>query len=744
MGWILPLILIVFASPVSAQTAMDCASPTLITSPLTLTKCGSFCSGLTVGDVQADLTWCASCANVSALIGATAVGAPISAAIQLQSTKVCGSAAKKSIDANVCLDSSRGPNGCCAEIVKASTGETNAKGDKIGEIKKEMCSSGDIYYGDCYCRVGDTITPPEVGLTYQACTEKCQQSKGEIDPTQGIGLFKPKSGQTAGAGLAQTQFINAMCFTQSDCAKPEYGGSPDAFIPSSDCSGGKGKCLAPEPPIHLSSPVLGVTDIVGLPQYIALMFRYMLSIVVLAAAVMFIYGGFKYILGSSIPEISTAKQTMINATVGLLLSLGAYTILNTVNPATISLSRLNVFLINKQEFALLDWCKDYKPASGNATIKFANAGDPAGAIKYDAADFSVEQAKTMCGKDYYPQGFNGRTCKGQVCLEKGKICLACSSGLKECADVKTGSACIKAAFAGNISIVGKIVPKKVYLMGVCNDAQPPTSASKMQASIPDYLKATVTTGEGETNAAYYITPNATKLNAIKQECDASHGGLKGFVIGLIYRDTDDSQSLGIQGVANAQALGAGTIHTIMSAIGGTIVGLFPNVDDALIVTKPCNNPALYAGYADGKSLNADFTDMQRAFLHGYAMAPSTAAASFPLNRFDDPGLYWSYSELNTAMNDGEAISCDIPLNPRNAPADPEYTLWQYGEDYSNIPALKEALTEMADLKKSYASIITEMAGTTDTTKWSTLRESLIPIVNRMEELEGRISKLKGQ
>jgi hypothetical protein len=79
-----------------------------------------------------------------------------------------------------------------------------------------------------------------------------------------------------------------------------------------------------------------------LAQYIAGIYRFAISIVVVAATVMFIYGAFLYLLGSAITSIQSGKQIMIDAIVGMILLLSAYTILKVLNPDLLDLKALMI------------------------------------------------------------------------------------------------------------------------------------------------------------------------------------------------------------------------------------------------------------------------------------------------------------------------------------------------------------------------------------------------------------------
>lgn len=127
-----------------------------------------------------------------------------------------------------------------------------------------------------------------------------------------------------------------------------------------------------------------------LAQYIAGVYNYMLGISVIAAAVMIVWGGIKYILGATAGDINSAKETIVNSVVGLILVFSIYTILKVINPATLALSSLQVPIIDPQIYTIpenvyqnfqQDAAKQgYKPDPAIASaIKSATGGtQPAG------------------------------------------------------------------------------------------------------------------------------------------------------------------------------------------------------------------------------------------------------------------------------------------------------------------------------------------------------------------------------
>ena len=80
-----------------------------------------------------------------------------------------------------------------------------------------------------------------------------------------------------------------------------------------------------------------MTQVSGLPEYIAKAYQYAIWIAAIAATVMAVYGGFRYLLGASYENIARGKEIIIDAIAGMLLIFLAYVILNTINPATVHL-----------------------------------------------------------------------------------------------------------------------------------------------------------------------------------------------------------------------------------------------------------------------------------------------------------------------------------------------------------------------------------------------------------------------
>ncbi len=112
----------------------------------------------------------------------------------------------------------------------------------------------------------------------------------------------------------------------------------------------------PIPNVSLSgiktSSTSGYVDIPWMAEYITGVYKYSVYLAGLLATVMFMVGGFQYLTaGGDASRVSAGKKRATDAIVGMLLVLGAYAILNTVNPGLVSVTALRVPLLEGVAFA---------------------------------------------------------------------------------------------------------------------------------------------------------------------------------------------------------------------------------------------------------------------------------------------------------------------------------------------------------------------------------------------------------
>ncbi|MCC7356966.1 hypothetical protein IT408_00450 [Candidatus Uhrbacteria bacterium] len=530
------------------------------------------------------------------------------------------------------------------------------------------------------CASGFESAPGLPGTGGCSIGKKCCVPEGKITiDAQGQAFNQDASKNATAKENARKAFVNGLCFLSSECS--EVGGN---FEQSADCGSDQGKCIAPEPTIRLSSSVMGRATASGIRDYISIAMSFLMVAGMMAAVIMFVYAGFQYIVASSFVSVGNAKETMINASVGLLILFGAVTILNATNPSLTVFQRVKVYMINKQRFMRGEWCSEFKSPSGQKEIKYAEAGDPAGTIKYTNAKFEVKVKETKCGTTYYPEQYGGTFCQGRKCEKSGFACVSCKGNFPDCNGNRLGQACIKAAMAGVISWTDFSAPTDVRLLAVCGGAQPPVSLDNVKENTPAVVKGVLVnqTKELKGSAGFMFTSDLEEYKKAQEACD---GKFRGFVMGVQYLDSCDS------GVAKMkkralQVRGA-MLFQVPGFVAGTIAGeasCATNPNDVLIVSKQdCANGGsrYFSGYANGENTSSLNTDMSKALFCGWRNLPGVDKRSQPTSRdthvFDynsDPNLnpYWSMEDIkNAAEGKTDPILCDFGFNAENAGPDPE-------------------------------------------------------------------------
>ncbi|MBI4458253.1 hypothetical protein HY633_04790 [Candidatus Uhrbacteria bacterium] len=145
------------------------------------------------------------------------------------------------------------------------------------------------------------------------------------------------------------------CFTKLGCEQKEVDGdyadsSTDANI-MAICGAGKGFCYAKNKPINLTISIGSTTSVVDLGTYVVTVYRYSVSVAGIIAAVIMMIGGFQYLTaGGDAGRVTQGKERIVDALVGLFLTLAAYLILNTINPDLVKLQLPRLPMIKRQEF----------------------------------------------------------------------------------------------------------------------------------------------------------------------------------------------------------------------------------------------------------------------------------------------------------------------------------------------------------------------------------------------------------
>jgi len=176
-------------------------------------------------------------------------------------------------------------------------------------------------------------------------------------------------GATLSDAQCQTTAKKGVCTTVAGAA--DYGGPADAAISNAT------PLVVPKLGVDIpgltfsNQPLLkdGKIAIPFLAQYISAMYRLLIGFATVAAAVMLVWGGFKYMLNPISGQIQY-KDTIQNAIIGLILVLGTYVILANVNPATTGLKPLEVTFVTRDPYGdLLAANGTAEPETGTAALE---------------------------------------------------------------------------------------------------------------------------------------------------------------------------------------------------------------------------------------------------------------------------------------------------------------------------------------------------------------------------------------
>jgi hypothetical protein len=342
----------------------------------------------------------------------------------------------------------------CCRIKKNRCNDASVKPDKIYLCDSETsCTAkgGKLIGGGSGCNESGAY--PKC-CEYNDGIESPMLNAGE--PLQGLG------GSTGGKATPQNrvnrkyQNINSFCFTEMECV--QYSGT-SAWVKGNGCvnkgNTPQGYCKAPPPIYDLQYPLGGVKTIGDLSNFIGLIFNYAMGIIIIVAAVIFVYGGLRYMFAAVSNDVEVGKTIMMDSVIGLLLGLGAYAIMANVNFNTVNLRSFDVFMINRLSFFDNLYCSDVKPATGKTEVKFQEAGTPFAPEELDIKKgYPLSLKDTKCGHEYFIEGADSLSvCTGSSC--NAGACLNCANGSKDCRVASEKEhVCVDANIAGNVVVAG--------------------------------------------------------------------------------------------------------------------------------------------------------------------------------------------------------------------------------------------------------------------------------------------------
>ncbi|WKZ28964.1 MAG: pilin [Patescibacteria group bacterium] len=134
---------------------------------------------------------------------------------------------------------------------------------------------------------------------------------------------------------------------------------------------------------RLEIPIPGVTltsitepgnySVPWIGQYVSGVYTFMISIIGVVAAVMMIIGGFQYLTSAGdAGKIGKARKRIVDALIGVVLALGSYVTLYTINPALVEFNGLRLLSIETE-------VADYETL-GTTNVETAQDGDSAESV----------------------------------------------------------------------------------------------------------------------------------------------------------------------------------------------------------------------------------------------------------------------------------------------------------------------------------------------------------------------------
>ena len=266
--------------------------------------------------------------------------------------------------------------------------------------------------------------------------------------------------------------VDSKCFTKDQCvkARTDFGSSHpnEGFYEKPECgkvpvgsvNGTPGESMGfclPASETVTQIKFGGKQNFENIGEFLKYIYKYGVMVAGILATVMIIVAGFQWVAsGGNSATIGEAKKRIFGAIIGLVLAVGSYTILETINPALVEFRLPQVWLINKvglgaqycnlvENPVALALPKDEKTkliklqddASADLTpdaraifdkninieeqrlnqIKLDNLS------KIKTTGYNIFSKETECGSEYFMQESGSLTCQGAICKDKDKVCV---------------------------------------------------------------------------------------------------------------------------------------------------------------------------------------------------------------------------------------------------------------------------------------------------------------------------------
>ena len=321
---------------------------------------------------------------------------------------------------------------CASHGGTAYTGDTSAgtipSSDCPGRIVPPSGGTGTTPSGSPGCYCSGTLARAMACTTYTDCQSVCPTGTSATDITCVPGYSEATT--TGGTSGGPSPENNQLCWRQSQCINncPVAGGctweDPSKYPPCASSTGDWGRCIPTHAePVTLQIPIIGVQQIANIADYIALIYKYMVSVGGILAGIMIMIGGLIYLTaGGSAERVGSAKSYIGNALIGLVLLLTSYVVLQTINPQLVQFSRFTIPLIRPARLPAKFCDEITAPLPNQPPLKFASSASVAGTLRplsdVRDTDYNLDATKfgeMRCGIPYYEQASGDETCLGRSC-----------------------------------------------------------------------------------------------------------------------------------------------------------------------------------------------------------------------------------------------------------------------------------------------------------------------------------------
>ena len=200
---------------------------------------------------------------------------------------------------------------------------------------------------DCFCgKAGSGATLEGTSMQQSTCSDRCDDKEKEF-----IGCFSDPS---------QYPVESDVCWTKEECSQwsddrngetisATWGSVFPAECSVTKTSGEEMRhCYSEDVPYDLNIAIGNVGTVQNLPEYINLVYTWLLPAASLIAVVMMMIAGLQYTLARGKPKyIDKAKTRITNAITGVVILMSAYVILNLIDPRLVTFDALKIPLVKK-------------------------------------------------------------------------------------------------------------------------------------------------------------------------------------------------------------------------------------------------------------------------------------------------------------------------------------------------------------------------------------------------------------